>query len=179
MTSVQIHPYETSRWGDLWAVRFNQLAEHGIILPPVVPPIDEPFADGDPEYDYYCMQDMYLRGVGNFWLAFLDDVPVGHIGAQDIDGQIELRRMFVDARYRRRGIGSALVNALIEHAMRQHVDCIELWTASHGVGEQLYRHLGFKVVPEPSSAFANVTAQTRYVPGQNEVRMQLRVPFHA
>jgi GNAT superfamily N-acetyltransferase len=173
MSTVHICPYEPSRWSDLWTIRFVQLAEHGIVFAnPVAPPIDGSFTDDDPEYDYYRMQDIYLRGVGNFWLAYLDNAPVGHVGAQDINGQIELRRMFVAALYRRRGMGSALVRALIGHAAFHHVDYIELWTESHGVGEQLYRHLGFTIVPEPSSAFTDVLAQTRYAPGQNEVRMQ-------
>jgi len=176
MTTIQVMPYDPSRWSDLWAIRYAQLAEHGIVFAnPVAPPIDGPFTDDDPEYDYYRMQDIYLSGAGNFWLAYLDNAPAGHIGAQDINCQIELRRMFVAAPYRRLGVGSALVSTLIEHAAGHFVDYIELWTESQGVGEQLYRHSGFTIVPEPSSAFTDVLAQTRYAPGQNEVRMQLRV----
>jgi GNAT superfamily N-acetyltransferase len=155
-------------------VRFAQLAEHGIVFAnPTVPPINERAYGDDPEYDFHRIQETYLCGAGNFWLAYLDKAPIGYVGAQDVNGQIELRRMFVAEPYRRRGVGSALVTTLIQHAAQHHVSLIELWTQSHGVGEQLYRRLGFEVVSMPSAAFEDVLSQTRYVPKLDEVRMQL------
>ena len=176
MSNTQIHAYTPSCWPDLWALRFIQLAEHGVVFDnPTVPAIDEPSNIGDPEYDYHHIQNTYLCGAGNFWLAYLGETPIGHIGAQDVNGQIELRRMFVAAPYRRRGVGSTLVYTLIQHAADHHVGIIELWTQSHGVGERLYTSLGFEVVTGPSDAFADVVAQTHYVSGDDEVRMRLRV----
>lgn len=178
MSNIYIHAYTPSRWPDLWALRFTQLAEHGIVLDnPSVPAIDEPSNIGDPEYDYHHIQDIYLCGNGNFWLAYLDEKPIGHIGAQDINGQIELRRMYVAAAYRRQGAGGALVQTLIQHAVDHHVSLIELWTQWRGVGEQLYARFGFEVVPAPSNAFADVVALTHFVPGQDEVRMRLCLPL--
>jgi GNAT superfamily N-acetyltransferase len=174
MSRIQVNPYAPSRWPDLWALRFTQLAEHGIVFDnPTVPAIDEPSAVGDPEYDYHHIHEIYLCGKGNFWLAYLDETPIGHIGAQDINGQIELRRMFVAGSYRRQGAGSALVKALIQHAANHHVSLIELWTQSHGVGERLYARFGFEVVPALAPAFADVVALTHFEPDADEVRMRL------
>ena len=60
----------------------------------------------------------YLTGRGNFWIAWIDDQPVGHVGAQDYGDFIELRRMYVRKEFRRLGIGSALVQALIDHCRK-------------------------------------------------------------
>lgn len=98
------------------------------------------------EKDYHRIDQVYLAARGNFWIAWMDDLPVGHIGAEDKGDYIELRRMYVRAEYRRRGIGTLLVQALIKHCIEQRVSIVKLWTAEDGPGRFLYEKCGFRQV---------------------------------
>jgi GNAT superfamily N-acetyltransferase len=102
--------------------------------------------------------------------------PIGYVGAQDIGGAIELRRMYVQAAYRRQGVGTALVRALVTSCATRGAPAIELWTSPEGAGEQLYRTPGFRRVAAPGPEFADVRARTRYPAGADEVRMRLDLP---
>src|SRR5258707_15829393 len=35
------------------------------------------------EEDYHRIDQVYLAAKGNFWIAWMDDLPVGNIGAED------------------------------------------------------------------------------------------------
>ncbi|HEX8911467.1 MAG TPA: GNAT family N-acetyltransferase [Humisphaera sp.] len=78
-----------------------------------------PDAD-DPGTDVEFVEKHYLGQGSGFWVATAADGPiagevVGMIGVlRHDDGTAEVRRLRVDARYRRRGIGAALV----EEALR-------------------------------------------------------------
>ncbi len=119
--------------------------------------------------------EVYLYGLGSFWLAWYHDLPIGYVGGQDVGGAIELRRMYVIAAYRRRGAGTALVRALIAHCRTHGVPVAELWTAKSGPGRRLYRALGFRETTGPGGEFEAVSALTRYTPGNDEIRMRLEV----
>jgi GNAT superfamily N-acetyltransferase len=140
----------------LWELRRHQLAEYDIL-------IDEEPGPPDPsspyEQDYHRMEEVYLSGAGGFWIAWLGATPAGHIGAQDLGETpgagtgIELRRMYVRADLRRRGVGTRLVQTLIDHCAARQVQAIELWTVHDGPGRLLYSRLGFRVVPAPGPEF--------------------------
>jgi GNAT superfamily N-acetyltransferase len=171
-----IRPFDWGHWTSLWQLRFAQLAEHGIWLDPEeMPQGPEDVGRDDPEWDYDHMAEVYLRGAGGFWLAWWGDVPAGHVGAQDLGGVVELRRMYVRAEYRRRGIGTRLVQALIEHCASQGVQAIELWTAEEGPGRQLYRRLGFRRTGGPGPGYEQVDAATGRPPAADEIRMRLKL----
>jgi GNAT superfamily N-acetyltransferase len=176
--SVLIRPFAWDDWPALWAVRLAHLAELGVVLDPTaIPERPEPGApDSSDEYewDLHHIDRVYLRGAGNFWLAWRCDLPVGYVGGQEIgDGAMELRRMYVNATYRRRGIGTSLVRALIAHAQAHGVHAIELWTAPDGPGRPLYEQLGFRETAGPGIEFREVAARSRYTPGTDEIRMRL------
>jgi len=67
--------------------------------------------------DMERIDEAYLKARGNFWIAWVDDQPVGRIGAQDLGEYVELRRMYVRKEFRRPGIGSLLAQTLIELKM--------------------------------------------------------------
>ena len=129
--------------------------------------------DDDPEWDFRHRQQVYLSGSGNFWLARYRDQPIGYVGAQDMGGAIELRRMYVQAAYRRHSVGKALVRELLSYSTRQGVAAIEWWTAATGGGMHLYRALGFRRVNAPGREFEDLLTRTRYTPGTDEIRMRL------
>jgi len=59
-------------------------------------------------------------------------------------GYVEL--MAVDSRYRRKGIGRALMNTLLEHFQRNGIDIVNLDVpAEQEAAVQLYKKLGFYV----------------------------------
>ena len=57
---------------------------------------------------------------------------------------MELKRLYVSTRARRRGIGSALCDAVVSDARRRGVPFVELWTDTRFVeAHALYRKLGW------------------------------------
>jgi GNAT superfamily N-acetyltransferase len=179
---IVIKPFEWVHWAAMWQLVGAHLAEHGIVLDPgdVISPIPpqtpEQIDRSYPEWDMEYIGPVYLRGAGGFWLAWWGDTPVGHVGAQGLGKAtvcVELRRMYVRAEYRRRGIGTRLVRALIEHCATQGVQAIELWTARDGLGRRLYAGLGFYPTDGPGPGYERVEQETGYRPGADEIRMRL------
>ena len=167
---ISIKPFEWKYWATLWELRTYQLAEGGIIVDaePGPPDLSSPY-----ERDYHRIDKVYLRGAGNFWFAWLGDTPVGHVGGQDVGGAIELRRMYVRAEYRRRGVGTRLVRALIEHCAANGVKAIELWTSEDGSGRLLYEKMGFYVTEGPDKEFKDKEVLCAYSPSSaDEIRMR-------
>jgi GNAT superfamily N-acetyltransferase len=170
VTRIAIKPYEPKYWATLWQLRAHQLAEAGIEVDPDPGPPDlsSPY-----ERDYHRMDQVYLRGAGGVWFAWWDHVPVGHVAGQDWGGGVELRRMYVRAEYRRRGVGTRLVVALIEHCVTHGVTAIELWTAQGGPGRLLYEKSGFRETGGPGKEFRNKEVPCPHSPSDDEIRMRL------
>jgi GNAT superfamily N-acetyltransferase len=148
---ISVRPFEWKDWYDMWKLRAYHLAELGIIVDTIIGPPDcsLPYDESDrryPEMDMERIDEAYLKARGNFWIAWMDDQPIGYVGAQDKGDHIELRRMYVRAEYRRRGIGTLLVQALIEHSKQQEASRVRLWTADDGLGRLLYAKCGFRQV---------------------------------
>jgi GNAT superfamily N-acetyltransferase len=139
-------------WSGLWHLRNCQLVEEGIMTDyddvPEKPDLSSPY-----EKDYHRIDQVYLAARGSFWIAWIDDLPVGHVGAEDRGGYVELRHMYVRSDYRRRGIGALLVQALVKHCIEQKVDTVELWTAGDGLGRMLYEKFGFRQVEIPEEEY--------------------------
>lgn len=141
--SILIKPFQWSDWKGLWMVRNHQLAEEGIVGDDTIP--DGPDLSSPYEKDFHRIDQVYLTGRGNFWIAWMADDAVGYVGAQDYGEFIELRHMYVQNEFRRQGIGSMLVQVLIDHCAANRVRAIELWTAHDGPGRPLYEKLGFRI----------------------------------
>ncbi len=151
-TAIMIKPFEWQDWYAMWKLNVYHLAESGIIVDDAAqgpPNFALPYDESNPNYpemDMERIDEAYLKGRGNFWLAWADDQPVGSVGAQDMGDYVELRRMYVRDEYRRRGIGTLLVQALIVHCKRQGASMIKLWTSDDGLGQFLYAKCGFRRV---------------------------------
>lgn len=171
---ISVKPFEWEHWSHLWELRRHQLAENGIEVSfDGPPPQPEEAGQDNPEWDYHRIGQVYLQGVGGFWIAWWDDVAVGHVGGQDLGGIVELRRMYVRAEYRGRGIGTRLVRALITHSIAQGVKAIELWTAPDGPGRFLYAQTGFRETAGLGEGFAGAASLTGRSPAEHEIRMRL------
>lgn len=173
---VSIEPFTWERgWHALWVLRHHQLTEEGIIGPLDIPDQPEDVERDGYEWDYHHMAEIYLSGAGGFWLAWCGDDPAGHIGGQDLGGVLELRHMYVRAVYRRRGIATALVQALLDHCKTQSVKAVELWTGWDGEGRGLYERMGFRVTAGPGEEFYDLDYRLNRTPGEGEIRMRFDV----
>ena len=81
--------------------------------------------------------------------------------------------MYVRAEYRRRGIGTRLVQTLINHSASSGVRAVELWTAEEGPGRFLYERLGFRQISIPGEEFAEVAPDMPHKPGEIRLRLDL------
>lgn len=150
--NIIIKPFTWDDWYAMWKLVAFSLAEDGIFVDDTEqasPDFDLPYDETNPNYPEMDMKRIdlaYLSGRGNFWMAWIDNQPVGRVGAQDMGEFIELRRMYVCQEYRRQGIGTALVQALIDHCQQVEAPEIRLWTNDDGPGRFLYASLGFQQV---------------------------------
>jgi GNAT superfamily N-acetyltransferase len=167
----------------------HHLAEQGIFIDSEEDTdSEEETRDSDTdEYDSDLdhIDEVYLSGDGGFWIAWSKETPVGNIGAQDIGGFVELRRMYVREKFRRRGIGTLLVRSLIEHCKSRGIRAIELFTHRDGPGRYMYKKLGFRKIKEPGGEF-----QERWPKGEwwrstrgtmddsSQIRMRLDIQDH-
>ncbi len=81
----------------------------------------------------------------SLWLVALEgDKVVGYIGSQAVLDEADVMNVAVDPAYRRLGVASVLVNALIEALSRRQVRCLTLEVrASNEPAKALYEKLGF------------------------------------
>ncbi len=163
-------------WRALCLLDLAALAEDGVVLDPSeIPEHPEPVSEEEDEHgewDLDHIEEVYLHGAGGFWLAWDGDLAIGRIGGQDVGGVIELRRMYVRAEYRRRGVGAALVRPLIAHSRAHGARAIELWTEPGVAGRRLYATLGFRQTAGLGPEFGNAPALTKLT-GAGEIRMRL------
>ncbi|HTW95369.1 MAG TPA: GNAT family N-acetyltransferase [Tepidisphaeraceae bacterium] len=81
-------------------------------------------AENDTGLDIDDIESAYMRTRGNhFWVAeLIEPAPaplVGMIGVQHFDGTAQIRRLRVTPSYRRRGIGTALVETALQFCRDQ------------------------------------------------------------
>jgi GNAT superfamily N-acetyltransferase len=90
----------------------------------------------------------YFAPRGGLWLAVEDDAGVGCVALKPGDAEsAEVKRMFVDAAWRGRGVGRALLGALIEGARERGYSTLRLGTLDvMHAAQSLYRSLGFRPI---------------------------------
>ncbi|HEY2512892.1 MAG TPA: GNAT family N-acetyltransferase, partial [Polyangiaceae bacterium] len=89
----------------------------------------------------------YQRGRGGFWTAKDAGRVVGVVGLLDGGGEVALRKMFVHADYRGRGLAVAprLLEALLAHARAQGVQRVFLGTRPEmRAAHRFYEKHGFR-----------------------------------
>ena len=79
-----------------------------------------------------------------FFIARDGKIPCGTVYLRLESGITELYAMWVDPAFRRRHVGSALLEAAITWARDRHASQIELWvTEGNEAAANLYRRAGF------------------------------------
>ena len=110
--------------------------------------MDERYPDTPPELAALFGTDAaVLHGA---WIALVDDEPAGHVAMMSatVDGAVELRRLHVTPRFRRRGVAMALIRE-VEAAAREHGAArVVLETGPRQPdAEALYERYGFARIP--------------------------------
>src|SRR5665213_3307599 len=98
------------------------------------------------QVDLMDIDGYYKSGNGNFWTARDSEIArlVGIVGLHDEgEGHGVLKRMAVDPNFRRRRIGTRLVNTLLDHARETSFSVLTLETAKDEDGYPLYLAAGF------------------------------------
>ena len=92
----------------------------------------------------------YTAPRGAFWVVRDDTRVVGSVGVDRADARIaELKRLYVDASMRSRGIGQRLVETVVEWSREQGMTRLVLWSDTRfETSHRLYRRLGFAQLGE-------------------------------
>ena len=84
----------------------------------------------------------------SYWLvAEVDGAVAGYIGSQSVLDAADMMNLAVSPDYRRKGIGQALVNALVEHLKQNNVIALLLEVrVSNAPAIALYESMGFEQI---------------------------------
>jgi len=107
----------------------------------------------DPSFEVPDLLDLerhYGGAAGAFWVARLDGQVVGSVGVGRLpDGRAELHRLYLDATLRGRGVGRALVEAVLEWCRSAGISRLTLWSDTRfDRAHRLYEGMGFKQTGE-------------------------------
>lgn len=104
--------------------------------------------------DLCDISNYYQQGLGNFWVALINEKVKGTISLLDIGNQqTALRKMFVDKNYRGKEykIGQQLLETVIEHSKVVGVEEIYLGTTEKFIAAQkFYEKNNFKEIEKDS-----------------------------
>ncbi|MER1986184.1 MAG: GNAT family N-acetyltransferase [Solibacillus sp.] len=100
--------------------------------------------------DLLDISSFYQRGNGEFWVALHEDLVVGTISLLDIgNGQLALRKMFVNKNYRgpSHKVAQQLLNVALTHARVTAVNEIYLGTTPEfKAAQRFYEKNGFQSI---------------------------------
>jgi putative acetyltransferase len=125
-----------------------------------------------PEQRHGLSLDAIFRPHVRFFVARLDDAPVGCGGVALLDGFAELKRMYVRPDFRGRGVADALIERLIRVAVAEGRSLVRLETGTEQAAAiRFYERSGFAVCPifAPYSSLPPASVLT-------SVFMERRVP---
>ena len=95
--------------------------------------------------DLFDLERHYGGEHGAFWVARLDGQIVGSVGVERLpDGRAELHRLYLDATLRGRGVGRALVEAVLGWCRAAGITRLTLWSDTRfDRAHRLYEGMGF------------------------------------
>jgi ribosomal protein S18 acetylase RimI-like enzyme len=95
--------------------------------------------------DAAALPGPYVGPRGGLWLAVAEGIGIGCVALRPLsDDAAEVKRVFVDAGWRGRGVGRALLEALLAGAQARGYATVRLGTLDDmTVAQSLYRSLGF------------------------------------
>ncbi len=99
----------------------------------------------DPIYQLRIIKPEELTFEENeeYYKIMFNNGMVGFIGIKNYEKEIYLYRFFIDEKYRGQGIGTIVLNKLIDMAKEQDKD-MSLEVSEYNIAKNLYERLGFK-----------------------------------
>jgi GNAT superfamily N-acetyltransferase len=100
--------------------------------------------------DLFDLERRYGGDAGAFWVARLHGEVVGSVGVERLpDGHAELHRLYLDAALRGRGVGRALVEAVLGWCRAAGIGRLTLWSDTRfDRAHRLYQGMGFRQTGE-------------------------------
>lgn len=98
-----------------------------------------------------------LKNPLSCWVVAIDgDRLAGYVGSQSVLGWADMMNLAVHPDYRGKGIGTNLVNVLIENLIKSQITCLTLEVRkSNAAAISLYEKLGFSQVGCRSGYYRN------------------------
>jgi GNAT superfamily N-acetyltransferase len=95
--------------------------------------------------DLFDLERRYGGDAGGFWVARQDGRVVGSVGVERLPGGMaELHRLYLDASLRGRGVGRALVEAVLGWCRKAGIAHLVLWSDTRfDRAHRLYEGMGF------------------------------------
>ena len=119
-------------------------------------PMNESHIHPIAELEKMCFSDPWsvnamayeLRNPLSTWFVAVDgDTVAGYVGSQTVLGEADMMNLAVNPEYRRRGVGQALVERLIDDLRIKDAYCLTLEVrVSNNSAIALYEKMGFVVV---------------------------------
>ncbi|MEQ8806848.1 MAG: GNAT family N-acetyltransferase [Rhodospirillales bacterium] len=121
-----------------------------------------------------CIPEYYGRSGFGFWVAEIDGTVAGMVGLERLEnGEVEVRRMYVAAEFRRRGIGRTLLAHAEDRARDMGYTRIVLSTSAlQPQAKALYEVSGYDLEREEAS-----TVQTKRTVGSGLTRYYFAKPL--
>ena len=94
------------------------------------------------------------QGESVIYIAMAQEKPIGFTQLYPIFSSVSMEPMyilndlFIDAAYRSKGVGTALIDAVKQRCIAENQKGIVIQTETTNPAEKLYEHLGFKKDPD-------------------------------
>lgn len=88
-------------------------------------------------------EELMFQDNEEYYKIMYNNEMVGFIGIKNFEKEIYLYRFFIDEKYRNKGIGTIVLNKIIEIAKEQNKD-MSLEVIGENIARDLYERLGFK-----------------------------------
>lgn len=144
---ITIRPFAED---DAAQVRKLFIATNRLLSPPELRDAFEAYIERALAEEIDRIAAYYREHDGSFWVAIQNDVLVGTFGLERAaPDAMELRRMYVDAGARRKGIGRRMLQYAEDECRRRNVARLELSTAEiQSAALSLYRNAGYRLLRE-------------------------------
>ncbi len=99
----------------------------------------------DPIYQLKIIKPEELKFQDNeeYFKIMFENEMVGFIGIKNYKNEIYLYRFFINEKYRNKGIGTVILNQIIDIAKKENKD-MSLEVIGENIARDLYERLGFK-----------------------------------
>lgn len=119
------------------------------------------------------LQAELSNNFARFFVAAVNEEVAGYIGAHNVLGEVYITNVAVFPEYRKMGVATALIDALVSSACAENSDFVTLEVRkSNNSAITLYEKTGFKTVGERKNFYENPTEDallmTYYLKKQEE-----------